>query len=41
VRFFDKPALGQSFADFLDYARGEGVSDEDIEAIIAEVKQCD
>ena len=39
VRFFDKPSPGQSFADFLDYARSEGVSDEDIEAITAEVKR--
>jgi len=41
VRFFDKPALEQSFADFLAYARSEGVSDKDIEAIIAQVKQRD
>jgi hypothetical protein len=39
VRFFGKPAQWQSFADFLDYARSEGVSNEDIEEIIAEVKQ--
>jgi hypothetical protein len=41
VRFFDKPAPEQSFSDFLDYARSEGVSDRDIEAIIAEVEQRD
>jgi hypothetical protein len=38
LRFFGKPAR-ESFADFLDYARSEGVSDQDIKAIIVEVKQ--
>jgi hypothetical protein len=36
VRFFDKPLPGQALADFLDYARSEGVSNEAIKAIIAE-----
>jgi hypothetical protein len=35
VRFFEKPSPERALSDFLDYARYEGVSDEDIDAIIA------
>jgi hypothetical protein len=37
VRFFEKPSPDRALSDFLDYARYEGVSEEDIDAIIAEV----
>ncbi len=38
VRFFEKPSPEQALSDFLDYARSEGVSNEDIDAIIAEAE---
>jgi hypothetical protein len=37
VRFFEKPSPERALSDFLDYARYEGVSDDDIDAIIAQV----
>jgi len=37
VRFYEKPPPEQALSHFLDYARSEGVSDEDIDAIVAEV----
>jgi len=38
MRFFDEPPPARALSDFLDYARSEGVSNEDIEAIIAELE---
>jgi hypothetical protein len=37
MRFFEKPSPQQALSNFLDFARSEGVSNEDIEAIAAEV----
>jgi hypothetical protein len=37
ARFFERPSPQQALSDFLDYARSEGISDEDIDAITAEV----
>jgi hypothetical protein len=39
VRFFERPSARQALSDFLNYARSEGISNEDIDAIIAEVER--